>query len=139
MISFYLDDKFSREMSEAKEYVSISYKQHKQKRLLLCNLTELYAIFQEKFHNSKVGFSKFCACCPKWSKTIGSSRSHSVWACAIHQNTILACYASNLDYKDLINSVVYTNTNKLCMVNHYPNSPRKDNLIKLFQIMQIMK
>ena len=41
VISFYLDDEFSREMPGAKEYVSIDYKQHKPKRLLLCNLTEL--------------------------------------------------------------------------------------------------
>ena len=56
MISFYSDDEFSRKMPGAKEYVSIGYEQHKQKRLLLCNLTELYATFQEKFHNSKVDF-----------------------------------------------------------------------------------
>ena len=37
VISFYLDDEFSREMPGAKEY---GYKQHKQKRLLLCNLTK---------------------------------------------------------------------------------------------------
>ena len=65
VISFYLDDEFSREMPGAKEYVSIGYKQHKQKRLLLCNLTELYATFQEKFYNSNVGFSKFCTLCLK--------------------------------------------------------------------------
>ena len=123
-------------MPEAKEYVSISYKQHKQKRLLLCYLTELNAIFQEKFHNSKVGFSKFCALCPKWCKTIGFSGSHSVCDCAIHQNTILASYALNLEYKDLINKVVSSNTNKLCMVHRRPNCPGKDNLIEyLYQII----
>ena len=105
-ILFYFDDEFSREMPRTKEYVSIGYKQHKQKRLLLCHLTELYATFQEKFYNSKVGFSKFCALRPKWCKTIGISGSHSVCVGAIHQNTILACYALNLDYKDLINKVV---------------------------------
>ena len=34
-ISFYLDDEFSRRMPGAKEYVSISYKQHKQKRFII--------------------------------------------------------------------------------------------------------
>ena len=33
VISFHLDDQFSREMPGTKEYVSIGYKQHKQKRL----------------------------------------------------------------------------------------------------------
>ena len=110
VISFYLDDEFSREMPEAKEYVSIGYKQHKQKRLLLCNLTEL-CYFSGKISQFYVGFSKFCALRPKWCKTIGSSGSHSICVCAIHQNTILACYALNLDYKDLTNKVVYSNTN----------------------------
>ena len=82
-------------MPEAKEYVSIGYKQHKQKRLLLGNL-KLYAAFKEKFQDSKVGFSKICALRPKWCKTIGSSGTHSVCVCAIHQNTILACHLLNL-------------------------------------------
>ena len=100
VISFYLDDEFSREMPGAKEYVSIGYKQHKQKRLLLGNLSELYAAFK-KFQDSKVEFSKFCALRPKWCKTIGSSGTHSVYVCAIHQNTILACHSLNLNYKNL--------------------------------------
>ena len=94
-------------MPGAKKYVGIGYKQLKQKRLLLCNLTELKAGFQEKFSHSNVGFSKFCALCPKWCKTIGSSESHSVCVCAIHQNTILACQALTLDYKDLINKAFF--------------------------------
>ena len=50
--------------------------------------------------------------------------------CPIHQNTILACCALNLDYKDVINKVVCSNTNKLCIVHHRPNCPAKDNLIE---------
>ena len=100
------------------------------KRLYLCHLTELYSIFWEKFPNSEVGFTKFCALCPKWCKTIGSSGSHSVCVCAIHQNAILACYALNLDYKDLINKVVCSNTDKLYMVHCCPNCTGKDNLIE---------
>ena len=67
---------------------------------------------------------------------IGSSRSHSVCVCAIHQNTILVCHALKLDCKDLINKVVCSNTNKLCIVHHCPNCPRKDSLIEyLYQII----
>ena len=136
VISFYLDDEFSREMPGAKEYVSIGYKQHKQKRLLLGNLSELYAAFKEKFQDSKVGFSKFCALCPKWCKTIGSSVTHSVCVCAIHQNTILACRSLNLNYKDLIRKVVCDNTNKLCMIHRCPKCPGKNNRIEyLYQII----
>ena len=62
VILFYLEDEFSRKMLGTKEYVSQGYKQ---KRLLLCNLTEFCATFQEKFYNSKVGSSKFCGFHPK--------------------------------------------------------------------------
>ena len=86
----------------------------------------------EKFYNSKVGFSKFCSLRPKWCKTIGSSGSHFVCVCAICQNTILACCTLNLDFKDLINKVVCSSTNKLCMVHCCPNCPGKDNLIEYF-------
>ena len=123
-------------MPGVKEYVSIGYKQHKQKRLLLGNLSELYAAFKEKFQNSEVGFPKFCALCLKWCKTIGSSGTHSVYVCAIHQNAILACHSLNLNYKDLIRKVVCDNTNKLCMIHHCPNCSGKNNLIEyLYQII----
>ena len=105
--------------------MSIGYLQHRQKRLLLCNLTELFATFWEKLYNldfqNFVLFVQFC-------KMIGSTGSHFVCVCAIHQNTILACYALNPDYKDFINRVVFSNTNKLCMVHHFLNRPGKDNL-----------
>ena len=58
VISLYLDDKFSMEMPGAKDYVSISYKQHKQKRLLLCNLTEL-CYFLEEISHLKLNFQNF--------------------------------------------------------------------------------
>ena len=57
-------------MPGAKEYVSIDYKQHKQKRLLLGNLSELRAEFKEKFQVSKVGFSKFCALYPSGARQL---------------------------------------------------------------------
>ena len=49
-------------MPGAKEYVSVAYKVHKQKRLLLCNLKELHAAYKDKFIESKIGFSKFVLC-----------------------------------------------------------------------------
>ena len=91
--SFYQNDEYSREMPGAKQFVSVGYKIHKQKRLLLCNLSELYAVFKEKYPDLKIGLSKFCSLRPKWCKNIGSSGSHTVCVCTIHQNTILACQA----------------------------------------------
>ena len=51
--SFYQNDEYSREMPGAKQFVSVGYKIHKQKRLMLCNLSELYAVFKEKCPDSK--------------------------------------------------------------------------------------
>ena len=47
-------------MPGKKDYLSISKGIHKQKRLILCNLKELYAAFKKKYPDIKIGFSKFC-------------------------------------------------------------------------------
>ena len=44
---FYEDANFSRQMLGKKDYVSVSKAVHKQKRLILCNLRELYNAFKE--------------------------------------------------------------------------------------------
>ena len=75
--SFYANEEYSREMPDSKVYVSFGYKLHKQKRLLLCNLSELYAEFKMKHPDQKIGFSKFCTKRSKWSKNLGSFGSHS--------------------------------------------------------------
>ena len=55
VISFHLNDEFLWEMPGAKEYVSIGYKQHKQRRLLLCNLSEMQ-FFKKNFRILKLTF-----------------------------------------------------------------------------------
>ena len=42
VLDFYENDEYSRQMPGKKDYVSILSQTHKQKRLLLCNLKELY-------------------------------------------------------------------------------------------------
>ena len=76
-------------MPGSKDYVSIARNVHKQKRLLLCNLKELYCAYTEKYPLHKVGLSKFCKLRPKWCVTVSSSGSHSVCVLEIHQNTKL--------------------------------------------------
>lgn len=49
----------------------------KQKRLVLCNLNELYA-FKTSHPECKIGRSKFCELCPKWCILAGSSGTSSV-------------------------------------------------------------
>ena len=135
--SFFESDEYSREMPGAKEYVSIGYKIHKQKRLLLSNLSELYSAFKEKYPDLKIGFSKFCSLRPKWCKIIGSSGSHSVCVCTIHQNTVLACHALNLNYKVLISKVVCNPESKICMIHRCPKCPGKDDLLQYLQRLQL--
>ena len=79
VLNFYEDDEFSRQMPGKKDCVSIGNNVQKQKRLVLCNLREMYSAFKEKNPNIKLGFSKFCSLRPKWCVIAGSTGTHSVW------------------------------------------------------------
>ena len=57
--SFFEEDEYSRQMPGKKDYLSIGRNVHKQKRLVLCDLSELYSAFRDKYPNIKIGFSKF--------------------------------------------------------------------------------
>ena len=67
---------------EKKEFVSVKtdgVKQHKQKRLLLCNLKELHIEFLK---STQIGFPKFCQLRAKWCITLNSgSGVRSVCEC----------------------------------------------------------
>ena len=119
VLSMYEDDEFSCQMPGKKDYVSIAKGVHKQKRLVLCNQREMYAAFKEKYPNVKLGFSKFCTFRPKWCVLAGSSGTHSVCVCSIHQNAILLVDAIYWDitYKDLISKIVCDSTRKECMMH----------------------
>ena len=56
---------FLKKCLEKKDYVSVSSNTHKQKRLILSNLNELYANFKSKYVSTSIGFSKFCELWPK--------------------------------------------------------------------------
>ena len=45
--SFYEDDECSRQLPGKKDFVSISRNVHKQKQLILCNLSELHSAFRD--------------------------------------------------------------------------------------------
>ena len=49
----------------------------------------MHAAFHIKFPDDKISFSKFCSLQPKWCVCAGSSGTHSVCVCTIHQNIIL--------------------------------------------------
>ena len=66
-----------------------SQRVHKQKRLLIQNLNEFYAIFKERYPKIKIVVSKFSEFRPKQCVTVGAQGTHSVCVCTIHQNVKL--------------------------------------------------
>ena len=84
-------------MPGKKDYVSLGKKQHMSKRLILCNLKELYAAYKLKYPDHKVGFSIFCSLRPKWCVLAGPKGTHSVCMCTIQQNVKLMLSAIDLD------------------------------------------
>ncbi len=123
--AFFQDDEYSRLLPGKKDVVSIGKNVYQQKRLLLCNLKELYAMFKEKYPMDKIGLSKFCSLRPKWCVTVGSTGTHSVCVCSIHQNTILLVDAANTGktYKELMEMVVCSRENNECMVHRCYKCP----------------
>lgn len=62
VLNFFEDDEFSRLCPGKKDCVAVRIngeKIHKQKRLLLCNLKEMYIAYCKQYGN-QVSFSKFC-------------------------------------------------------------------------------
>ena len=130
VVNFFEDDEFSRIIPGEKDYVSIGKNVHKQRRLLLCNLKELYSAFKERYPDAKVGFSKFCSLRPRWYISVGSSGTHSVCVCTSHQNAQLLVHAANIDkdYHDLMAMVVCDLNTKMCMIHRYENCPGDSSL-----------
>lgn len=66
--AFYCDDENSRPCPGKKDFVRVTEngeKIEKQRRLLMCNLDEAFALFKEKPLEVKIGFSKFAELRPK--------------------------------------------------------------------------
>jgi hypothetical protein len=98
---FYEGEEYDRVMPGAKDKISIAKNIYKQKRLLLCNLKELYTAFKAEYPQMKIGISKFCQLRPKWCVTVGQPGTHSVCVCCIHQNPLLLLDAMNLNKSKL--------------------------------------
>ena len=133
--TFYEDDEFSRQMPGRRDFVSVSKNVHVQKRLLLCNINELYTAFKEKYPELKLGFSRFASLRPKWCVAAGSAGTHSVCVCTAHQNAVLMVDATGLrlTYKDFMKLIVCDLENKMCMIHRCENCPGKEVLITSLQ------
>ena len=128
--SFFNDDRYSRAMPGMKDKVSISKNVHRQKRLLLCTLKELYAQFKSEHHDVKVSFSKFCLLRPKYCVYAGSSQTHSVCVCTYHQNVTLLLDAAKIEdsYQELIDTAICSDATKDCHLMKCSNCPNKQSL-----------
>ncbi|XP_066590497.1 uncharacterized protein [Prorops nasuta] len=97
---FYADDEISINMPGIKDYVSIrnenGKREHIQKRLILCNLKELYQLFKIRYSNCQIGFSKFASLRPQHCVLAGSSGTHTICVCSIHQNVKLMMLGCNM-------------------------------------------
>ena len=94
-------------MPGKKDFISIGMNIHKQKRLLLANLKELYSIFKSKHPLLEIGFSKFCSLRPKWCVLPGSSGTHSVCACTHHQNMKLILTPLGVSHRELCEYILF--------------------------------
>ena len=83
---FYNSDECSRQLPGAKDYISVGKKLLVSKRLVLCNLHELYSAFKKKHFNHNVGLSKFPSLRPKWCIVAGAAGTHAVCVCTAKVN-----------------------------------------------------
>ena len=108
VLQFYQNVEYSRQLPSKKDCISIGKNVHVSKRLILCNLKELYTAFKDKHPDLKISFSKFASLRPKWCITVGPKGTHSVCVCTAHQNVKLLLSSVNLskDYHELLELIV---------------------------------
>lgn len=134
--NFYCDEEGinSRFLPGLKDRVRIAKDVYLQKRLLLCNLKELYALYKEKYPNDKVGFTKFCELRPKHCVLAGSRGTYSVCVCALNQNFKLLISACNtkFTFKDVISKITCDPDNRDCMFctcSKYPDRDKVEEIL----------
>ncbi|XP_074105433.1 uncharacterized protein LOC141531481 [Cotesia typhae] len=100
VIDFYKSDDISVNLPGKRDFLSIrndnGQREHIKKKIILCNLKELYEIFKEQNLENRIGFSSFASLRPLHCVEAGSGGTHTVCVCAIHQNIKLMMLGSNL-------------------------------------------
>ena len=137
--SFYRSDEVSRVMPGRKDYVSVREGEgrvHVQKRLVLCNLQELYAIFKDQHPSDHIGFSKFASLRPKHCVLAGASGTHTVCVCTYHQNVKLMIHAAELDksHKHIIAQAVCNPPQPKCYLDKCTACPGTETLREFMMI-----
>lgn len=93
VINFFLSDNISQPCAGKRDYVTINEnneKVRKQRRLVLMNLEEAYALFKRENIGKKIGFSTFASLRPKECLlALHNYGTHTVCVCQYHQNVKL--------------------------------------------------
>lgn len=133
--SFYELDENSRQCPGMKDFKSVINEDGErikiQKRLILCNLQELYVEFCKDSNNPSIGFSTFASLRPAWCILAGSKGTHSVCVCTYHQNPKLQLAALGLkqvEYSQLMAASVCDINNEDCMMHLCKNCPREQGV-----------
>ena len=110
----------------------------KQRRLLLCNLSEAYNIFKRDNPNVNVGFTKFTTLRSKECiLALNNHGTHSVCVCMYHQNDKLMFHPTkklnvfndNIEnYKDLLFTQLCAFPEHKCYFNQCDNCSKIDEL-----------
>lgn len=137
--SFYERDDNSRLMPGMKDFLSVkndnNERVHVQKRLLLGNLLELYALFKKEYENVTIGYTKFTQLKPPHCILAGSSGTHNVCVCVHHENVKLMLSGVELEhltkntrfplknYHDCINAIVCAKPLDACFLGDCLDCP----------------
>ena len=143
-MDFYHKDDISRMCPGKKDFLSVvnletGKKEQIQKRLVLMNLKETYALYKKDLSNSKVGFSTFASLRPKFCVLAGTAGTHSVCVCKYHQNTKLQISSlgiSEIDYKVLIEKSVCSIDNRSCMMHLCNSCPKEQGVIEFLDSLE---
>ncbi|KAJ8683491.1 hypothetical protein QAD02_019283 [Eretmocerus hayati] len=114
------------------DYISVKNsdgkREHVQKRLLLCNMNELYSQFVQKYPDKKIGISKFTQLRSKHCVIAVSSGTHVVCVCVHHENVKLMLDSINIgtltknsqmelnNYQDCLQRIVCPNPSPKCFL-----------------------
>lgn len=131
---FYENDENSRVLPGKKDCVSVRIdgeKRKVQKRLILCNLKELYLQWKQNT-TYQLGFSFFASLRPPWCVLAGAAGTHTVCVCTLHQNPKLKLKAlgTRISITDLMKTAVCHEDNRACMMHECMECPGKEELMK---------
>ncbi|KYQ54441.1 hypothetical protein ALC60_06673 [Trachymyrmex zeteki] len=142
IVDFYESDTNSRVIPGMKDVISVKNEDGRcLKRLLLFDLRGLFLAFKESNPDIKVGFSKFAQLRPRQCILAGSSGTHSVCVCTIHQNCKLMLDAVNItklteksvkpisDYKDCLQQITCTDPSEECSLGECEKCPNISELM----------